>query len=58
MKDLLKIEKCFSDDIGVYFGLDNFTKAIILYVSLKQTSSIILDRGVSIEDLEQKEAYK
>lgn len=58
IKDLLKILKYFIDDIGVYFGLDKFTKAIILHVSPKQTSSIILDRGVSIKDLEQKEACK
>lgn len=55
---LLKTVKYFSDDIGMEFGLEKCSKATILRGPLQQTSSINLDPGVTINNLEQEEAYK
>lgn len=40
------------------FGLDKCAKATILWGSLQQTSTISLDSGVTVKDLEQEETYK
>lgn len=58
LEGLLKTVKYFSDDIGMEFGLDKCAKATILRGSLQQTSTISLDPGVTIKDLEQEETYK
>lgn len=58
MKGLLNIVKCFSDDIGIDFGLDKCAKVTFKKGRIIETTSIDLDFVTKIRELEQDEAYK
>ena len=47
IKGLLKTVKCFSDDIGMVFGLDKYTKATFVHGKLTKSSAISL--GLDID---------
>ena len=58
LEGLLRTVKTFSDNIGMTFGLDKCAKATFIRGKLKSTSSIVLDIGKKIKELDQEETYK
>ncbi|XP_063591903.1 uncharacterized protein LOC134768991 [Penaeus indicus] len=58
LEGLLTTVKCFSDDIGMEFGLDKCAKASFVKGTLKATSSVTLDLDTTIRELDPEEAYK
>ena len=58
LEGLLSMVKIFSDDIGMEFGPDKWTKDTIIRERLRSTSEIKLDESTSIRELDQVETYK
>ena len=50
---LIKTAKTFSNDIGMTFALDKWVKATLIRKKLKYSSSIVLDTGTKIKELDR-----
>ena len=58
IEGLLKTVKCFSDDIGMKFGLDKCAKATFIYGKLTKSLAISLDIDTQIRNLDPEDTYK
>ena len=58
IEGLLKTVKCFSDDIGMEFGLDKCAKATFIHGKLTKSSAISLDIDTQIRNLDPEDTYK
>ena len=58
IEGLLKTDKCFSDDIGMEFGLYKCAKATFIHGKLTKSSAISLDIDTQIRNLDPEDTYK